>query len=256
MKDIIIGIYKITSPSNKIYIGQSLNIKRRFKHYSNLNGIKSQSKIYHSLKKYGYENHIFEIIEECSVDELNVREEYWIRLYQSHVIGLNICEGGNSFGKCNRGKKRSEDIKNKISNTKKLNPKIFTPELIMKSRQSSTTSKKIFQYDLQGNFINEYPSINEAARQNGIRNDGISNCIRGKQNTAYNYQWFIEFQDKVNPIISRSKPERWVGNRNLKADNNLEEILHLYSIGYTISYISRKFKIHRDAIKKRIKDKI
>jgi hypothetical protein len=252
----IIGIYKITSPSNKIYIGQSLNIERRFKHYSNLNGIKKQPKIYYSIKKHGLENHVFEIVEECNIDELNDREEYWIKFYQSHIVGLNICEGGKSFGKFNKGRKRSEDTKNKISNTKKLNPRIFTPELIMQSRQNATTSKKIFQYDLQGNLVNEYPSINEAARQNGIRNDGISNCIRGKQKTAYYYQWFTELQDKVDPVIPQSKPEGWVGNRNLKADENLEEILHLYSIGYTVTYIARKFEIHRDAIKKRINDNI
>jgi predicted GIY-YIG superfamily endonuclease len=35
-----IGIYKITSPSNKIYIGQSINIERRIKQYKLLKEIK------------------------------------------------------------------------------------------------------------------------------------------------------------------------------------------------------------------------
>ena len=41
----LIGIYKITSPSNKIYIGQSLDIDRRFKTYKNINKVKRQPAI-------------------------------------------------------------------------------------------------------------------------------------------------------------------------------------------------------------------
>ena len=88
-----IGIYKVTSPSGKTYIGQSVDIERRFKHYANLNNIKGQIKVYHSMKKYGYENHTFEMIEECTLDELDSREIYWISYYQSNIIGLNISEG-------------------------------------------------------------------------------------------------------------------------------------------------------------------
>ena len=45
-----IGIYKITSPSNKIYIGKSNNINRRFKEYIKLR-CKQQPKLYNSFKK-------------------------------------------------------------------------------------------------------------------------------------------------------------------------------------------------------------
>ena len=48
----MIGIYKITSPSNKIYIGQSINIERRFNSYKNLSHCKQQIKLYNSLQKY------------------------------------------------------------------------------------------------------------------------------------------------------------------------------------------------------------
>ena len=48
----MIGIYKITSPNNKVYIGQSVDIEKRLKRYKNLN-CKKQSKIYNSLNKYG-----------------------------------------------------------------------------------------------------------------------------------------------------------------------------------------------------------
>lgn len=88
-----IGIYKITSPSNKIYIGQSLNIEKRLKSYQKLK-CKGQIKLYNSLLKYGYYNHKVEILEICSVDELNDLEIHYIKLYNSCKEGLNISPGG------------------------------------------------------------------------------------------------------------------------------------------------------------------
>jgi len=85
----MIGIYKITNPKGKIYIGQSINIERRFKEYKQLQCTQSK-KLYNSLQKYGWKQHIFEIVEECSVNLLNEKEEYWIINFNSHIVGLNI----------------------------------------------------------------------------------------------------------------------------------------------------------------------
>ena len=57
----MVGIYKITNPSGKIYIGQSVNIDNRISSYKNLK-CKNQTKLYRSLLKYTFENHIFEIL--------------------------------------------------------------------------------------------------------------------------------------------------------------------------------------------------
>ena len=52
----MVGIYKITNPNNRIYIGQSWNIESRL--YSYKNGrCKNQRKLLNSIKKYGWENH-------------------------------------------------------------------------------------------------------------------------------------------------------------------------------------------------------
>lgn len=85
----MIGIYKITSPSGKIYIGQAVNIERRFKEYQNLNHTKYQIKLYNSFNKYGINNHIFEILEECDIEQLNERERYYQDLYDVLNVGLN-----------------------------------------------------------------------------------------------------------------------------------------------------------------------
>lgn len=86
----MIGIYKITSPSNKIYIGQSINIKKRFNQYKN-NLAKGQRALNSSFLKYGLENHIFEIIEECSKIELNYKERYYQDYFNTMSNnGLNL----------------------------------------------------------------------------------------------------------------------------------------------------------------------
>ena len=58
----MIGIYKITSPSGRIYIGQSWNIKKRLNAYKTLYASKKQRLLNRSFVKYGYENHKFQII--------------------------------------------------------------------------------------------------------------------------------------------------------------------------------------------------
>lgn len=84
----MIGIYKITSPSKRVYIGQSIDIEKRFKAYEKINDrTKQQVRLYRSLKKYGFDKHKFEILEECSESELNEKERYYQDLYS--VIDRN-----------------------------------------------------------------------------------------------------------------------------------------------------------------------
>ena len=94
----IIGIYKITSPTGKIYIGQSIDIQRRFNEYKNNRGCSVATRLYHSLKKYGFENHTTEILIECDVSELNYKEIYFIEKYLSFNTehGMNLHSGGNN----------------------------------------------------------------------------------------------------------------------------------------------------------------
>ena len=93
----ICGIYKITSPSGKIYIGQSVDINKRILKYKSLD-CKQQPKLYHSIIKYGWNAHIFEIIEECNYSNLNNLETYYIKIYDTYNTehGLNLSEGGHT----------------------------------------------------------------------------------------------------------------------------------------------------------------
>ena len=84
----MIGIYKITSPTNKIYIGQSIDIEKRFLTYKLLR-CKTQPALYLSFIKHNVENHIFEILEQCSIELLNERERYYQDFYNVLSLGLN-----------------------------------------------------------------------------------------------------------------------------------------------------------------------
>jgi group I intron endonuclease len=114
----MIGIYKIISPNTKIYIGQSIDIQKRFLSYLKLyKKNRSQIKLYNSFLKYGVKKHIFEIIEECDIELLNERERYYQDFYDVLNKGLN----------CNLTKTSvlklifSEETKKKISESKKNN---------------------------------------------------------------------------------------------------------------------------------------
>jgi group I intron endonuclease len=100
-------IYKITNPNDKIYIGCTIDFKRRLSEYRRLS-INGQVKIYNSLSKYGFDKHVFEIIEECDNDTLHEREIYWIKYFNCIEEGLNIRLG-------NRTGSLTEDTKQKIS---------------------------------------------------------------------------------------------------------------------------------------------
>lgn len=92
------GIYKITSPSGRVYIGQSRNIKKRYFDYKCKQAIK-QPRLRASFMKYGFDNHIFETIINCDFEDLNHLERYYIFYYNSMSNkGLNCTVGGDATG--------------------------------------------------------------------------------------------------------------------------------------------------------------
>lgn len=111
-KEKICGIYKITNSNKSVYIGQSINIIERWQKYKWC-GCKMQTRLYASFIKFGVENHIFEIIEKCSKEDLDVKEESWIKHYNSFKKGLNCNPGGKG------NKEFSEESISKISKSQK-----------------------------------------------------------------------------------------------------------------------------------------
>lgn len=107
-------IYKITSPSGRVYIGKSSNYKQRLRQYKCIQ-LKEQNLITRSLVKYGVSNHTFEIIEQFSDtnDYCNSKEIFWIRSYMSNRCkfpeqnGMNMTNGGEGV----LGIKRTDEYK-------------------------------------------------------------------------------------------------------------------------------------------------
>lgn len=110
--DALCGVYKIVNNINqKIYIGQSINIKARWKdHINSLNrGDSKCTLLQRAWNKYGQDNFSFEILELCTEDVLDDVEIKYIDLYDSCRNGYNIETGGN-VNKC-----LSEATKKRIS---------------------------------------------------------------------------------------------------------------------------------------------
>lgn len=103
----MIGIYKITSPSGKIYIGQSVNILSRINKYKTARCI-TQPIILKSILKYGWENHVFEIVCECEQSELNEKERYYQEMFD--CIGKNGLNCMLTHTRTKSGKARQETI--------------------------------------------------------------------------------------------------------------------------------------------------
>jgi len=108
----LVVIYKIISPSNKIYIGQSRDWASRKSKYKNLK-CEEQIKIYRSLIKYGYENHKIEILEcftrDITQEELNNKEIYYWKYFKE--LGFNMLNvrfpGSNGLASEETRKKQS-----------------------------------------------------------------------------------------------------------------------------------------------------
>jgi group I intron endonuclease len=129
-----VGIYKITSPSGKINIGQTWDIEKRWWGYKKMH-CKNQRLLHRSLKKYGFVAHTFKVICELPKDVtqevMNQLECAYIEAYKAAGFKmLNIKEGGEGGGKhgeqtkrliseAAKGRKMSEETKQKISEAQK-----------------------------------------------------------------------------------------------------------------------------------------
>ena len=93
-------IYIITNDiNNKVYIGQTImTLKKRFSAHCCYNESDKNKSMYikRAIHKYGREHFKISLIEECSLDNLNEREKYWIEFYDSYNNGYNLTLGGSS----------------------------------------------------------------------------------------------------------------------------------------------------------------
>lgn len=167
------GIYKLTSPNNKSYIGKSTNIFQRWEQHKAVSHTKS-TKLYKSIKKYGWDNFKKEIIKECKVEELDNLEIFYIKKYNSVEKGLNLTYGGD-------GGKKSDETKIKISKS-----------MVGKNNWSKGGyhTKPVLQYSLNGKLIKKWDSCIEAELALNITT--INQAASNKIKTSGGYIWIYE----------------------------------------------------------------
>jgi group I intron endonuclease len=193
-------IYKITNPKGNLYVGQTVNYEDRLKKYKYL-ACKNQVKIYNSLLVYGFDSHIFEIVEDnVPVELLNEREIFWVKelktYYKENRDGLNLNRGGNTpiwdkkrvadfsekFKGSNNpfyGKTHTIENREKFSkNTKKQLAESgykLSIESIMKGVEANKVC--ILVYDSNGDFVSEYASAITFAREISMSPQAINDSL-------------------------------------------------------------------------------
>ena len=167
----MIGVYKITSPTGRVYIGSSIDLEYRIKCYEHMWN-SSQIRIFNSIKKHGWENHSWEILEETTEESLYSRERYYQEMYDVlSEKGLN-CEYVKTDSKPRKrsqesiertrlkqiGKKQSEATKKKraLSNSK---PKTEKGKLNIKEgirKRFQREKGDLLGCDEKGNIIERF----------------------------------------------------------------------------------------------------
>ena len=171
-------VYKYTSPSNKIYIGiTSKTLNERAKY--NGCGYDNCTAFGRAIKKYGWENFTSEILaQELTEDEAKRLEKYYIKLYNTTnpEKGYNISAGGDGY--LIYDEEKIVELWNNGLNIKEIVQQIgccipvvqnALEESGIKGKERIKRSagkyhqKKVYQFDKQGNFLNEYESVSDAA---------------------------------------------------------------------------------------------
>jgi group I intron endonuclease len=96
------------------------------------------------------------------------------------------------YGKTHTAESRRKNREAHIGNTHTKDTKQKMSEA--RRGEKNHTSKKVYQYALDGNFVDSFGSCGEAARHVEGDKPGISKCAHGKQKTAYGFKWsYIKF---------------------------------------------------------------
>ena len=91
-------IYKIQFPNGKVYIGQTLDVKTRWREHLREAALGNNTKVYRAMRKYRIDITCFSIIEDniITLEESNAKEIYYINLYNSWKRGYNSNSGGGN----------------------------------------------------------------------------------------------------------------------------------------------------------------
>lgn len=228
-----IGVYKISFINNngKVYIGSTSNKngfhKRWLSHILKLSkNISNSPSLQNAVNKYGIDNIIFEIIEECDRDSCIKREQYYIDEYNSYKNGYN----SRAFAATNLELKWTNEHRNNVSKAYKLKrskyldvvKELYFNKLSIKKisielkidretitkilkennipirdNKNKCTNIEIYQYDMFGNYIKKFNSIKECSREMNVNPRSISFVLQDRCRHAKNYYYSLNFLEKA-----------------------------------------------------------
>jgi hypothetical protein len=129
----MIGIYRITNLCNgKNYVGQSIDVEKRWRQHKQKSARKENTYLQKAFAKYGIENFDFDVLQECTKEELNDLEIKYIEEFKAQgKAEYNIASGGyvnplqykteeemeifkKKVSQANTGKKTSDETKEKM----------------------------------------------------------------------------------------------------------------------------------------------
>lgn len=184
-------IYKITNEkNNKCYIGQTIRpIEQRFNRHMNdaLNDI-LDTHFARAIRKYGRDSFYIEEIDTAETqEELNQKEQYWIRFFNSIEDGYNETDaiskcGGNTYK--SKTKEEMDIIKDKIRQTK-LGAK-------------NPMARKIKRTNIITGEIDIFDTVISCAKACGINNGktSITERLSGQRTSPFKKTWIFEYYDE------------------------------------------------------------
>lgn len=198
-------IYKITNQTNgKVYVGKTLtSIETRWKEH--IRDAKkeelSHRPLYSAIRKYGVENFIIEQLEECTVENVNERECFWIESLNTYKYGYNATRGGDgtqyadyslifSLYKENKTFKQISLLTGYDHATirKALEQNGISKEERLKNNVAHRFRAVAKLDPVTEEIVEVYSSIREAENKNGNTRH-ISEVCNGKRKTCKGFKW-------------------------------------------------------------------
>lgn len=231
------GIYIIRNKtSNKVYIGQSVDVKRRLSTHKSLleRGKHENDYLQKSFNKDGIENFEFKLIELCNKSELDYKERYWIKYYDS----MNRDKGYNMESGGNENKEFSQDRIDSI--TGKGNP-MFGKHHSNKAKESIMKANRGHNNKLTELEVAEIKEklflgheVNKLANEYNVAKSTIS-----KINKCINWSWVRE--DLNSKLLNKDETFK-------------KEVIKLYNEGNSITKICSIYNKDNRTIKNIVKD--
>jgi len=182
----MIGVYKFTNKFNrKVYIGQSVNIEKRYKEHKRSINIDYNNYWINAIKKYGFDNFDFEVLIECPKENLN----YWERFYISYYCSNNPDYGYNktSGGQIGFTYKVTEESRKKMSESQKGNTNKRGKKCSEESRKKMSESQKGNTNRLGKKFSEESrKKMSESHKGKSPGNKGVP-CSEDKKRKLHDY---------------------------------------------------------------------